>query len=304
MIVAAQSIQDGFRRVQDVICDFLSEEDGTRCREDVWDYGQGEGGGVTRIWEHSNLIEKGGVNYSAIRGASLPQSAATQFKIEPNTPFLATGVSLVIHPNNPFVPTIHMNIRYFEAGDVWWFGGGIDVTPYYPVLAQVVEFHQTLKNVCDAHGEDYEKHKKACDEYFYVRHRKEERGVGGLFFDHLREDKDRHFAFVTALGMAFPDVYRPLIQTNRDREYSEEQRAFQLYRRSRYVEFNLVYDRGTLFGLQSNGRIESILMSLPATVNWRYNWSPEPGTPEFELTDFYLKPQNWLGMTASSGESQ
>ena len=285
-----------FRSVQDSICEFLAQEAGAAYREDLWDYAKGEGGGITRIWENGDLIEKGGVNYSAIEGSALPASAATQFKIPEDTPFVATGVSLVIHPTNPFVPTIHMNIRYFEAGDVCWFGGGIDLTPYYPKREQVIEFHCALKAICDESHEDYALFKKTCDDYFFIRHRGEARGVGGVFFDHLRENAGQHFSFVRNLGQAFPNLYRPLILANCDIPYSDAQREFQLHRRSRYVEFNLVYDRGTLFGLQSQGRIESILMSMPAVAHWKYDWKPEPGTPEAELTDFYLKPQDWVAM--------
>jgi coproporphyrinogen III oxidase len=298
-----ETIEARFREVQDAICNFLSEEDGQRCREDRWDYDKGEGGGVTRVWEHATLLEKGGVNFSGIRGASLPPSAATAFKIPEGTPFTATGVSLVIHPWSPLIPTIHMNIRYFEAGDLWWFGGGIDLTPYYPVRAEVIEFHEALKAICDESGEDYTTHKKTCDDYFYLKHRGEMRGVGGIFFDHLNADKQRNLDFAVNLGLAFPNLYRPFIEAHRNDGYSDAQREFQLYRRGRYVEFNLVYDRGTLFGLQSGGRTESILMSLPATCTWRYDWQPQPGTPEAELTEFYLKPQDWVGMGRSAANA-
>lgn len=294
----AEAIQSGFRDVQDHICAFMNSEDGVPFTEDNWNYEKGNGGGRTRVWEHANLLEKGGVNFSAIRGTSLPQAAATQFEISPDTPFLATGVSLVLHPWNPHVPTIHMNIRYFEAGDLWWFGGGIDVTPVYPVKEQVIAYHKRLKQVCDEAGHSYADHKAQCDEYFFIRHRDEMRGVGGTFFDHLREDRQKHFDYCVALGMAFPDLYRPFIEANHGRDYTDAQREFQLYRRGRYVEFNLVYDRGTIFGLQSKGRIESILMSLPATANWRYDWHPKPGTPEHKLTSYYLQPQDWVNMEA------
>lgn len=293
----ADDIQTAFKGVQNHICDFLTEQDGIKYREDRWEYAKGDGGGITRVWEEANLIEKGGVNFSAIRGTSLPASASTQFNIPSDTPFLATGVSLVIHPWSPLVPTIHMNIRYFEAGDVSWFGGGIDVTPTYPKREEVMAYHHTLKGVCEKSGHDYAKDKATCDEYFYLKHRDETRGVGGVFFDHLQSDMDSHFEYVRDLGMAFPELYGPFITANRDGEYTDAQRDFQLYRRGRYVEFNLVYDRGTLFGLQSQGRIESILMSLPATAKWKYDYHPEPDTPEAELTEFYLKPQDWVGMT-------
>ncbi|MCC6694471.1 MAG: oxygen-dependent coproporphyrinogen oxidase [Candidatus Hydrogenedentes bacterium] len=287
-------IQMWFQEIQDRISAFLSVEDGSPCLEDRWDYANGTGGGITRIWENSVLLEKAGVNYSAIQGSSLPPSAATQFQVSEGTPYTATGVSLVIHPHNPFIPTIHMNIRYFEAGERWWFGGGVDLTPYYPVHGEIVQFHRALRALCDEYEEDYVTHKKACDDYFFIRHRNETRGVGGLFFDHLCADLEKHTAFVMALGTAFPDLYRPFIRAHRDRPFTPAQREFQCYRRSRYVEFNLVYDRGTLFGLQSGGRIESILMSMPAVASWRYNWTPEPGSPEAELTEYYLKPRNWL----------
>ncbi len=293
----AEDIQAAFRSVQDHICDFLTEQDGVACREDRWGYAKGDGGGITRVWEEANLIEKGGVNFSAIRGTSLPASASTQFSIPEGTPFLATGVSLVIHPWSPLVPTIHMNIRYFEAGDVSWFGGGIDVTPTYPKREEVIAYHRALKGVCEKSGHDYAKDKATCDDYFYLKHRDEMRGVGGVFFDHLQGDMDRHFDYARGLGMAFPELYGPFVAANRDRKYTDAQRDLQLYRRGRYVEFNLVYDRGTLFGLQSQGRTESILMSLPATAKWKYDYQPESGSPESELTDFYLKPQDWVGMS-------
>jgi coproporphyrinogen III oxidase len=292
----SDTIQQGFKNVQNDICEFLNENNDKSNEEDLWQYKKGNGGGITRVWFGGDLIEKGGVNFSAIRGTSLPQSAATKFKIPEGTEFLATGVSLVIHPWSPFVPTIHMNIRYFEAGDVSWFGGGIDLTPCYPKKEQVIQFHKTLKDVCENSGHDYAIDKATCDDYFYLPHRDETRGVGGIFFDHLQDDKDKHFQYAQNLGYAFRDLYRPFIEQNRDTEYTQDQRDFLLYRRGRYVEFNLVYDRGTIFGLQSNGRTESILMSLPATAKWEYNFKADFGTPEHELTDFYLKPQNWAEM--------
>ncbi len=302
MSITTDSIQEAFRTIQDHISAFLHTEDGTPCREDRWDYAEGEGGGITRIWERARAIERGGVNFSSIRGTSLPASAATQFQVDPSTPFLATGVSLVIHPWNPYVPTIHMNVRYFEAGDRWWFGGGVDLTPYYPELDDVVAFHRHLKRTCDEAGGDYDAHKRNCDEYFHIPHRGEARGVGGLFFDHLSEDKVRHFTYVTALGLAFPSLYGPFWEKYKRQPYSERERDFQLYRRSRYVEFNLCYDRGTRFGLQSSGRIESILMSMPATAIWKYDWQPAPGSPEEKLSQFYLHPQDWLGPAITTNQ--
>ncbi|NUM52525.1 MAG: oxygen-dependent coproporphyrinogen oxidase [Candidatus Hydrogenedentes bacterium] len=291
---AANEIETAYRAIHDRISTFIAAQDGSPYREDNWDYERGTGGGVTRVWENAGLIEKGGVNFSAIRGDSLPQAAATAFKVPFGTPFFATGVSLVIHPRNPHVPTIHMNVRYFEADEHWWFGGGIDLTPYVPVHEEAAAFHRALKKLCDDAGEDYAHHKKTCDEYFFIKHRNEMRGVGGIFFDHLRTVKNKHLAFTAALGNAFNDIYAPLVAANRDKPFTDAQRDFQLYRRSRYVEFNLVYDRGTLFGLQSGGRIESILMSLPAVAHWRYDWAPEPGTPEHELTTVFLQPRDWI----------
>ncbi len=282
-----------FRAVQDHICAFLSKED-QPYREDAWNYASGSGGGLTRVWADGPLLEKGGVGFSSIEGTSLPPSAATQFKIPSGTPFTATGVSLVMHPRNPHVPTVHMNIRYFEAGDVWWFGGGMDLTPYYPVEAGVVGFHRGLRDLCGAHGRDYPAYKRACDDYFILKHRGEARGVGGLFFDHLQGDRAGDFAFTEALGLAFPDLYRPFLAA-RGQAVTERQRDFQLYRRSRYVEFNLLWDRGTLFGLQSGGRTESILMSMPPLAKWVYGFQPEPGSPEERLTDYFLKPRDWAG---------
>jgi coproporphyrinogen III oxidase len=292
----ASEIQEAFKKVQDRICAFLNEHNGQPYQEDLWQYEKGSGGGRTRVWDGGDLIEKGGVNFSGIEGGSLPPSAATQFQLPDGTPYTATGVSLVIHPWSPHVPTIHMNIRYFEAGPKAWFGGGIDLTPTYPVKEQCIGFHKKLNEVCDQSGHDYAKDKKTCDDYFYLKHRDETRGIGGIFFDHLQDDLEKHFNYCLNLGNAFNDLYDPFIVGNRDKEYTDEQRDFQLWRRGRYVEFNLVYDRGTIFGLQSQGRTESILMSLPAVAHWKYNHQVEPGTPEAELTDFYLKPQDWVGM--------
>jgi coproporphyrinogen III oxidase len=290
---ADTDIEAAFRAVHDRISGFLEAADGSACVEDAWRYECGSGGGISRVWEGPGLIEKGGANFSAIRGDTLPAAAAAPFQVPPSTPFTAMGVSLVIHPLNPHVPTVHMNIRYFEAGDRWWFGGGMDLTPYYPVREQVIAFHRALRKLCEEHGENYAAQKRACDDYFTIRHRGEMRGVGGIFFDHRREDKAEHLEFCEALGNAFPEIYGPMIDANRRLPYTEGQREFQLHRRSRYVEFNLIYDRGTLFGLQSGGRIESILMSMPPLARWRYNWEPKPGSPEAELVECYLKPRDW-----------
>ncbi len=219
-----------------------------------------------------------------------------QIALPEGTPYLATGVSLVIHPRNPRVPTIHMNIRYFEAGDKWWFGGGIDCTPYYPVREQIIGFHKALKSLCEYHGRDYAADKTACDQYFHLRHRNEARGIGGIFFDHVQGDKAAGLAFVKALGHAFPDLYRPFVEGNVDKPFGQKEKQFQLYRRSRYVEFNLVYDRGTLFGLQSGGRTESILMSMPPLAAWKYDWQPPEGSEEAQLTSDFLKPRDWASL--------
>ena len=294
------TISQAFRDVQDVICDFISAGNGRTFREDPWEYapgggsGQG-GGGITRTWDGGDFLEKGGVGFSAIQGTSLPPSASSQLQLPPGTRFFATGVSLVLHPRNPHVPTVHMNIRYFEAGEAWWFGGGIDLTPYYPVESQVIGFHRSLRDVCASHGRDYAAWKRACDEYFYLKNRGEARGVGGIFFDHLRGDRQADFAFVEALGLAFPDLYRPFL-AGRDLPHGEDQRQFQLYRRARYVEFNLLYDRGTLFGLQSGGRTESILMSMPPLARWEYGYTPAPGSAEERLTSYFLKPRDWADL--------
>jgi coproporphyrinogen III oxidase len=242
-------------------------------------------------------MEKGGVNYSAIHGASLPASAATAFQLPENQPFFATGVSLVIHPRNPHVPTIHMNIRYFEAGELRWFGGGIDLTPYYPVRGDCIGFHQTLQKLCFAHNRNYSSLKEECDRYFLIRHRQEARGIGGIFFDHLRQNSQADLDFTTALGMVFPELYAPVLK-NRDKPYGERERQFQGHRRSRYAEFNLVYDRGTLFGLQSGGRIESILMSMPPEARWIYDYQSEPGSPEAELEGYLAEPLDWASLKA------
>ncbi len=287
-------VKKTFQNVQNVISAFLSNHDAP-CREDRWEYDKGEGGGITRTWGDGPLLEKGGVGYSAIIGKELPASAATQFKIEPGTPFLATGVSLVMHPGNPYVPTIHMNIRYFEAGKISWFGGGIDLTPYYPVAEGVQRFHKTLRSLCQLHQKDYGQFKKQCDEYFFLKHRNEARGVGGIFFDHLQNNPEKDLAFCEGLGLAFPSLYEPFFK-NRDQDFTPAQRDFQLYRRSRYVEFNLLQDRGTLFGIQSGGRTESILMSMPPLAKWVYGYEAKAGSDEERLTEYFLKPQDWAGL--------
>lgn len=296
-----ERVETTMRTIHNAITTHLTVLDGHPPLEDEWDYAAGDGGGISRIWEESSLIERGGVNFSAIHGEALPEAAATQFSIDPDTPFFATGVSLVVHPWNPHVPTIHMNVRYFEAGHRWWFGGGIDLTPYYPVFDEVAAFHRQLKRLCDSVNADYETYKRHCDDYFHIRHRGERRGVGGIFFDHLQHDAEAHHALIERLGMSFGNLYRPFVDEHRHDPETDDERFFQLYRRGRYVEFNLVYDRGTKFGLQSSGRIESILMSMPGTACWRYDWEPEPGSPEELVQNFYLQPQDWLRVKKPRG---
>ncbi len=288
--------------LQDRICAALETADGgTRFREDSWDREAG-GGGRTRVMESGTVIEKGGVNFSHVFGDKLPGSATAHRPELAGRTFQAMGVSLVIHPHNPYVPTSHANVRFFVAekeGEepVWWFGGGFDLTPYYGNKDDCVAWHQAAKDACDPFGEDvYPRYKKWCDEYFHLKHRDEPRGIGGLFFDDLNElGFEQSFALMRSIGDAYAPAYCPIIEQRKDIPYGERQRDFQLHRRGRYVEFNLVFDRGTLFGLQSGGRTESILMSLPPEVRWGYDWKPEPGTEEAELYDVYLKPTDWLG---------
>lgn len=259
------------------------------------------GGGIVRLLSDGEVFEQAGINFSHVRGDALPGSATAHRPELAGRSFQAMGVSLVIHPRNPYVPTSHANIRLFVAekegeAPVWWFGGGFDLTPYYPFHDDVIDWHQTAKAACEPFGEDiYPRYKQWCDEYFYLKHRDETRGVGGLFFDDLNEwDFDTCFAFLRSVGDSYIDAYTPIVNRRKATPYGERERDFQLYRRGRYVEFNLVFDRGTLFGLQSGGRTESILMSMPPLVKWRYNWSPEPGTPEAELYANYLQPREWL----------
>jgi coproporphyrinogen III oxidase len=299
---APRAVAEFMQSLQDRICAALEAADGqAHFSEDRFEHDSG-GGGRTRVIAEGAVVEKGGVNYSHVRGESLPPSASARRPELAGRPFEAIGVSLVIHPKNPYVPTSHMNVRFFIAGPesdtpTWWFGGGFDLTPYYAFEEDVLHWHRVARDACDRFDPDYYARFKAwCDEYFFIRHRDEARGVGGLFFDDLNTPDFGHcFGFVEAVGNAYVEAYIPIVERRRDIAFGEREREFQLYRRGRYVEFNLVYDRGTLFGLQSRGRTESILMSLPPLVSWRYNWQPEPGSAEAELYDRFLPPRNWLG---------
>lgn len=301
-LVDVDAVKAYLLRLQDSICSALSDVDGRAFAEDTWTRPEG-GGGRSRVLEGGELIEKGGVNFSHVMGESLPASATASRPELANRSFSAMGVSLVIHPRNPFIPTTHMNVRFFvaekEGADpVWWFGGGYDLTPYYGFDEDCRHWHQTAKSACDPFGADlYPKFTKWCQEYFYLKHRDEPRGVGGVFFDDFNSlGFDQSFAFMQSVADSFLTAYLPIIERRRDLPYSEKERAFQAYRRGRYVEFNLVYDRGTLFGLQTGGRTESILMSLPPKVEWHYDWHPESGSREEELYTKYLKKTDWLGL--------
>ena len=287
--------------LQDRICEALAQADGgAGFYEDAWQR-PGGGGGRTRVIEDGALIEKGGVNFSHVHGDGLPASASAHRPELAGRSFEALGVSLVIHPHNPYVPTSHANVRFFIAekpgeAPVWWFGGGFDLTPYYGNEDDCIHWHRVARDACQPFGDDiYPQYKAWCDRYFHIRHRNEPRGVGGLFFDDLNSwDFDTCFAFMRAIGDAYLDAYLPIVQRRRDTPYGDRERQFQLLRRGRYVEYNLVYDRGTLFGLQSGGRTESILMSLPPQVSWGYDKRPEPGTPEARLTEYFLTDRDWL----------
>lgn len=322
---AQQRVSQFMKQLQDEICQGLEALDGAgQFMEDAWDRPEG-GGGRSRVMREGAVLEQGGVNFSEVWGTQLPPSILAQRPEAAGHGFYATGTSMVLHPRNPYIPTVHLNYRYFEAGPVWWFGGGIDLTPYYPFAEDAAHFHQTLKAACDPHhSEYYPVFKLWCDEYFYLKHRQETRGVGGIFFDYQdgsgvlyrgpdangpaatysqkigsieNRNWEQLFAFVQDCGAAFLPAYGTIVNRRRNMEYGERERNFQLYRRGRYVEFNLVYDRGTIFGLQTNGRTESILMSLPPLVRWEYSYAPAPNTPEAELYETFLKPQDWANWT-------
>lgn len=300
------TLKQYFTALQANIVAELEALDGQGFRTDSWKRPEG-GGGISRLIEEGGLFERGGVNFSHVTGKALPASATAHRPELAGRAWEAIGVSLVLHPRNPYCPTAHMNVRCFIAtregeASVWWFGGGMDMTPYYGEEEDVRHFHQTCKTALAPFGDKvYPRYKKWCDEYFFLKHRNEPRGIGGIFFDDLNEGGEggetpfeRCFALTRAVGDAFTTAYLPILTRRRDTPYGERERDFQAYRRGRYVEFNLVFDRGTLFGLQSGGRTESILMSMPPIVKWRYDWHPEPGTPEAKLYDVFLQPRDWV----------
>jgi len=298
-----QALRQYFLGLQERIVSAAAELDGQAFLTDAWQRpvgGKLEGDGITRLIENGKLLERGGCNFSHVKGQALPPSATAHRPELAGAPFEAMGVSLVFHPRNPHVPTVHMNVRCFAAlpegkTPVVWFGGGMDLTPYYGVEEDAVHFHRTCRDALAPFGADlHPRFKKWCDEYFYLKHRNEPRGVGGVFYDDFSElGFEQSFAMTRAVGDAFLNAYLPIARRRRDTPYGERERDFQAYRRGRYVEFNLVFDRGTLFGLQSGGRTEAILMSMPPVVNWRYQWAPEPGTPEARLYSDFLHPREW-----------
>ena len=295
------AINEYLLNLQDKISTALQDVDSDlEVQQDEWQRDAG-GGGCSRVMQQGKVFEQAGINFSRVYGDSLPASATAQRPELAGRNFQALGDSLVIHPLNPYVPTTHMNVRFFTAekegaDPIWWFGGGFDLTPYYGFEEDARFWHKTAQEACNTFGDDvYQRYKQWCDDYFYLKHRQEPRGIGGLFFDDLNEwGFEKCFAFMQSIGDHFLSAYLPIVERRKDTPYGKRERDFQLYRRGRYVEFNLVYDRGTLFGLQSGGRTESILMSLPPEVRWRYNWQPEAGTPEAELYENFLKPRDWL----------
>ncbi len=299
MAVSKEEISRWFMNLQNEICDGLEKLDSnSKFKEDNWER-EGGGGGKTRILQNGRLFEKGGVNYSAVYG-SAPAFLVKQLNVESGAQFYATGISIVIHPNNPYVPIIHMNVRYFEMSEgVHWFGGGIDLTPHYVNQKDSHFFHSQLKETCDKHHLTlYPEFKEWADNYFYIKHRNETRGIGGIFFDQLRDNEnfslDDRWSFVKDVGLTFLPTYTELVKRNEDRTFSETEKKWQMLRRGRYVEFNLVYDRGTSFGLKTDGRTESILMSLPSTACWEYDYQPNSGSQEEYTMSVLKKNMNWL----------
>ncbi|WP_064601517.1 oxygen-dependent coproporphyrinogen oxidase [Photobacterium sp. J15] len=298
--VSKQAVKAFLLELQDRICQALEQQDGEAIFEqDQWEREQG-GGGRSRVLRQGRVFEQAGVNFSHVFGTKMPASATAHRPELAGRSFEAMGVSLVIHPNNPYAPTSHANVRFFIAekegeAPVWWFGGGFDLTPFYPFAEDCRHWHDTAKAICAPYGDDvYQQHKEWCDKYFYLPHRNETRGVGGLFFDDLNDwGFEKCFCYIKAVGNGYLDAYLPIVEKRHPTPYGDREREFQLYRRGRYVEFNLVYDRGTLFGLQSGGRTESILMSMPPLVRWEYGYQPEPGSAEADLYDNYLHPRDW-----------
>lgn len=293
-------VSEYLENLQDRICNELSALDGSQFEEDTWHHKTG-GGGRTRVLANGSVIEKGGVNFSHVKGTQLPSAATNKRPELAGKPFEAMGVSLVIHPQNPMAPTSHMNVRFFIAGadtdkPIWWFGGGFDLTPYYGFEEDARHWHQTAYDACAPFGDAlHQRFKAICDDYFYLSHRDEQRGIGGLFFDDFNElEFEGSFEFMQSVGDHYLAAYKPILERRKDMEFNQEQRQWQLVRRGRYVEFNLVHDRGTLFGLQSGGRTESILMSMPPLVSWAYRFEPEEGSAEQKLLSYYLKPRDWL----------
>ncbi len=301
MTIDIDAVRSYLTGLQQQICDALQQADGHQhFLVDNWQREKG-GGGRTRVLNNGAVFEQAGVNFSEVHGSNLPASATAHRPELEGRNFRAMGVSLVIHPRNPYIPTSHANVRFFiaekpDTDPVWWFGGGFDLTPYYGNREDCRHWHQTAQAACEPFGSEvYGKYKEWCDDYFFLKHRNEPRGIGGLFFDDLSEpDFATAFAFMQSVGDHYLPAYLPIVEKRKDHAYGEREKNFQLYRRGRYVEFNLVYDRGTLFGLQSGGRTESILMSLPPVVHWQYNYQPEPGSAEAELYDIYLKPKDWI----------
>lgn len=299
-----QNVKSYMLILQSSVCEGIEslEDSSNRFIRDEWKREAG-GGGITCVLEGGETFEKAGVNFSHVMGNELPASATASRPELAGRAFHATGASIVVHPKNPYVPTSHANVRYFYAPaissdetDVWWFGGGFDLTPYYGFKQDAIDWHKSAKSACDPFGpEIYESFKSTCDKYFFIKHRNEPRGIGGLFFDDYSQGGfEKAFALTQSIGDQFSNAYLPIVARRKGMNYGERELSFQAYRRGRYVEFNLVYDRGTLFGLQSGGRTESILMSLPSNVSWKYNYSPEPGSPEADLYETFLKPVDWI----------
>ena len=293
-------VKDYLSDLQEKTVDALQLVDGKNFLIDSWQRKEG-GGGTTSILENGNVFERAGIGYSSVTGSKLPKAATDAHPEVENRKWEAMGVSLVFHPNNPFVPTVHMNVRFFVASksgeaDIWWFGGGIDLTPYYPFEEDVIHFHRTLKNTLDPFDKKlYPIFKTNCDNYFLLKHREEARGVGGIFFDDFTDNNFKYcFKLIKAIGSSLTKSYLPIVQKRKDIEFTNKERDFQLYRRSRYVEFNLLQDRGTLFGIQSKGRVESILMSMPPLVKWSYDWKAEKGSAEEKLYTDFLPPKDWV----------